>query len=119
MDGQAQDYGFDYDKSVFKPYLQGNGKKSKDGEEEGRIKVHKIINANEGVSYNTKFTSAATHDSFMLSPEKFDSGDILAIDRAYIDIKKFQELTKRGIVYVTKMKKNLTYELVEDKNFMN
>ena len=99
--------------------FKGVGRNPKTGKKKGGIKVHKIINANEGVSYDTKFTSAATHDSFMLSPEKFDSGDILAIDRAYIDIKKFQELTKRGIVYVTKMKKNLTYEPVEDKIFMN
>ena len=41
------------------------------------------------------------------------------MDRAYVDIKKFQELTKRGVVYVTKMKKNLTYELVEDKMYMD
>ena len=99
--------------------FKGVGRNPKTGKKKGGIKVHKIINANEGVSYDTKFTSAATHDSFMLSPEKFDSGDILAIDRAYIDIKKFQELTKRGIVYVTKMKKNLTYELVDDKMYMD
>lgn len=99
--------------------FKGVGRNPKMGKKKGGIKVHKIINANEGVSYDTKFTSAATHDSFMLSPEKFDSGDILAMDRAYVDIKKFQELTKRGVVYVTKMKKNLTYELVEDKMYMD
>lgn len=99
--------------------FKGVGRNPKTGKKKGGIKVHKIINANEGVSYDTKFTSAATHDSFMLSPEKFDSGDILAMDRAYVDIKKFQELTKRGVVYVTKMKKNLTYELVEDKMYMD
>lgn len=99
--------------------FKGVGRNPKMEKKKGGIKVHKIINANEGVSYDTKFTSAATHDSFMLSPEKFDSGDILAMDRAYVDIKKFQELTKRGVVYVTKMKKNLTYELVEDKMYMD
>lgn len=99
--------------------FKGVGRNPKTGKKKGGIKVHKIINANEGVSYDTKFTSAATHDSFMLSPEKFVSGDILAIDRAYIDIKKFQELTGRGVIYVTKMKKNLTYELLDDKMYIN
>lgn len=106
--------------SLFSSLIfKGVGRNPKTGEKKDGIKVHKIINANEGVSYDTKFTSAATHDSFMLSPEKFASGDILAIDRAYIDIKKFQELTGRGVIYVTKMKKSLTYELVDDKMYTN
>jgi len=32
------------------------------------------------------------------------------MDRAYINYDKFEELTDRGVVYVTKMKKNLNYE---------
>lgn len=99
--------------------FKGVGRNPKTGKKKGGIKVHKIINANEGVSYDTKFTSAATHDSFMLAPDRFDSGDILAIDRAYIDIEKFQKLTERGVIYVTKMKKNLTYEIESDKMYMN
>ena len=50
----------------------------------------------------------------MLKPAALDKGDILAIDRAYIDYKKFEELTKRGVVYVTKMKKNLRYAILSD-----
>ena len=46
--------------------FKGVGRNPKTGKKKGGIKVHKIINANEGVSYDTKFTSAATHDSFML-----------------------------------------------------
>ena len=36
------------------------------------------------------------------------------MDRAYINYEKFEELTKRGVVYVTKMKKNLKYKLLSD-----
>lgn len=36
------------------------------------------------------------------------------MDRAYIDYAKFQQMTERGIVYVTKMKKNLQYTIEED-----
>lgn len=31
------------------------------------------------------------------------------MDRAYIDYPKFEELAKRGVIYVTRMKKNLVY----------
>ena len=36
------------------------------------------------------------------------------MDRAYINYKKFEVLTERNVVYVTKLKKNLTYEVLED-----
>ena len=36
------------------------------------------------------------------------------MDRAYIDYEKFQQLTERGVTYVTKMKKNLKYSILSD-----
>ena len=50
------------------------------------------------------------NDSFMLKPTNYSDGDIIAMDGAYIDYSKFEDLTNRGVVYVTKMKKNLVYE---------
>ena len=38
------------------------------------------------------------------------------MDRAYIDYEKFQQLTERGVIYVTKMKKNLKYFYGESAN---
>ena len=36
------------------------------------------------------------------------------MDRAYINYEKFEELTARNVVYVSKMKKKLNYEVLED-----
>ena len=36
------------------------------------------------------------------------------MDRAYIDYEKFQKLTQRGVIYVTKMKKSLKYKITSD-----
>src|SRR5574344_1889145 len=41
------------------------------------------------------------------------------MDRAYINYEKFEELTERNVVYVTKMKKNLKYEVLVDCMDMN
>lgn len=41
-------------------------------------------------------------------------GGIKAMDRAYIDYEKFEQLTQRGVIYVTKMKKNLKYSILSD-----
>lgn len=54
----------------------------------------------------------------MLIPANYNHGDIIAMDRAYIDYAKFEELTNRGVVYVTKLKKSLVYEIVTDTMYM-
>ncbi len=94
--------------------FKGVGRHPKTGKKKGGIKVHTVIHANEGVPSDIKFTSAATNDSFMLKPSHLSKGDILAMDRAYIDYEKFEELSQRGVIYVTKMKKSLKYQISND-----
>jgi len=94
--------------------FKGAGRHPKTGKKKGGIKVHAVIHANKGVPSDIKFTSAATNDSFMLKPTTLHKGDIMAMDRAYIDYEKFQQLTERGVVYVTKMKKSLKYTILSD-----
>ena len=94
--------------------FKGVGRHPKIGKKKGGIKVHTVINANEGVPCDVKFTSAATHDSFMLVPMMYARSEIVAMDRAYVNYAKFEELTERDVVYVTKMKKNLSYEILTD-----
>ena len=99
--------------------FKGVGRHPKTGRKKGGIKVHANIHANEGVPSDIRFTSAATNDSFMLKPSNYASGDLLAMDRAYIDYAKFEEMTRRGVTYVTKMKKNLVYTVESDKMYMS
>lgn len=99
-----------FSNAIFK----GVGRHPKTGKKKGGIKVHAVIHANEGVPCDVEFTSAATNDSFMLAPSHYKRDEIAALDRAYINYDKFEELTDRGVVYVTKMKKNLNYEVLVD-----
>lgn len=94
--------------------FKGVGRNPKRGKKKGGLKVHAIINANEGVPCDVQFTSAATHDHFLLCPSKLNRDDIVALDRAYIDYAKFEEMTQRGTIYVTKMKKNLVFKVLDD-----
>lgn len=95
--------------------FKGVGRHPKIGKKKGGIKVHTVIHANEGIPLNIKFTSAATNDSFMLRPSVLNKDDIIAMDRAYIDYEKLEALTQREVIYVTKMKKNLKYNIIEDR----
>ena len=94
--------------------FKGVGRHPKTGKKKGGIKVHAVIQANDGVPCDVEFTSAATNDSFMLVPSKFSEKEIATMDRAYINYEKFEELTERNVIYVTKMKKNLNYEILFD-----
>lgn len=94
--------------------FKGVGRHPKTGKKKGGIKVHTVIHANESVPSDIEFTSAATNDSFMLKPATLNKGDIMAMDRAYIDYEKFEEMTRRGVLYVTKMKRNLKYNILSD-----
>lgn len=104
-----------FSNAIFK----GVGRHPKTGKKKGGIKVHSVIQANEGVPCDVQFTSATTHDSFMLAPSYYNHKDIVALDRAYINYAKFEELTERGVVYVTKMKKNLKFEVLADYMYQN
>lgn len=104
-----------FSNAIFK----GVGRHPKTGKKKGGIKVHAVIHANEGVPCDVQFTSAATNDSFMLAPNHYKRDEITAMDRAYINYAKFEELTDRGVVYVTKVKKNLNYEVLVDCMYQN
>ena len=99
-----------FSNAIFK----GVGRHPKTGKKKGGIKVHAVIHANEGVPCEVQFTSAATNDSFMLAPSHYRRDEIATMDRAYINYAKFEELTDRCVIYVTKMKKNLNYEVLVD-----
>jgi hypothetical protein len=105
MNETSSDYRLHDHHLVLKPAFQGVGRHPKTGKKKGGIKVHTVIHANEGVPSDIKFTSAAINDSFMLKSATLGKGDIMAMDRAYIDYEKFEQLTQYGVTYVTKMKK--------------
>ena len=41
------------------------------------------------------------------------------MDRGYVDIAQFQRLPEEGVCYVTKMKKNLKFEILESVSYTN
>jgi hypothetical protein len=104
-----------FSNAIFK----GVGRHPKTGRWKGGIKLHSVIHANEGVRRDVKFTSASTIESFMPAPSHFHHEEIVALDRAFINIEKLEELTERNLAYVTKMKKRVKYEVLADCTDMN
>ncbi len=105
--------------SLFSNILKGVGRNPKHGKKKGGIKAHSVIKATENVPQLVCYTSAATHDSFMLKALQLEEGSFIALDRAYINYAEFERLTQEGVYYVCKMKSNLVYETLSDKMFVN
>ena len=101
--------------TLFTDILKGAGRKPKLGKKKGGIKVHTQIRYAEWTPSLIKYTSAATHDSNFLEDIALEPSDILVMDRAYIDYAFMESLTKKGVCYVTKMKKSLRYKTLESE----
>ena len=55
----------------------------------------------------------------MLVPSHYKRDEIATMERACINYAKFEELTDRYVIYDTKMKKNLNYEVLVDSCIRN
>ena len=99
--------------------LKGVGRHPKSGKKKGGMKVHTVMKCHVGVPMVVQLTSAAKHDHYLLKEVHLPKDSTLAMDRGYVDIAQFQRLTEEGVCYVTKMKKNLKYEVLESVTYVN
>lgn len=104
--------------TLFSSILKGAGRNPISGKKKGGIKSHCIMRYYANVPFFVRFTSAATHDSVMNKLIDLAAGSIIAMDRAYIDYALFERFTSQGVIYVTKMKKSLTYEVEGEELFV-
>jgi Transposase DDE domain/Domain of unknown function (DUF4372) len=99
--------------SLFKDILKCTGNKAKDGKSKGGLKVHTVINADEKVPDMVWFSSAATSDHKFLDKLKCDDNTIYVFDKGYNDYRAFEHFTKNGTGFVTRIKTNAVYSIVE------
>lgn len=105
--------------TLFDNILKGVGRHPKSGKKKGGMKVHTVMKYHVGVPMVVQLTSAAKHDHYLLKEVHLPKDFTLAMDRGYVDVAQFQRLTEEGVCYVTKMKKNLKYEVLESVTHVN
>lgn len=101
--------------SLVKDILQCVGRKPISGKSKGGIKSHSVINADEKVPQLVWFTPATTHDHQFLKKLECNQNIVYIFDKGYNDYKAFEHFTEQKTGFVTRIKTNAKYEVLQKK----
>jgi hypothetical protein len=79
----------------------------------GGVKVHVMLDHSDYMPVFVAISEAKMHDVKVAKSLRLNSGSIVAMDRAYNDYQMFAAWTERDVFFVTRMKDNAIYEVVE------
>ncbi len=79
----------------------------------GGVKVHVLLDHGDYMPAFVAVSQAKKHDVKVARSLHLNPGSIVAMDRAYNDYRMFSRWTEAGIFFVSRMKSNALYEVVE------
>jgi len=79
----------------------------------GGVKVHVLLDHGDYMPVFAAVSEASRHDMKLARSLELNRGSIVAMDRAYNDYRLFAAWTERGVYFVTRIKDNAVYEVVE------
>ncbi len=82
----------------------------------GGVKVHVMLDHDDYMPSFVLMTEARRHDVKAARTINLPPGSIVAMDRAYNDFRLFAKWTAAGVFFVTRMKENTVYEVVEKRD---
>jgi hypothetical protein len=81
----------------------------------GGVKAHVLLDHDDYLPSYLLVSNAKMHDAKVLALLRLNPGSIVAMDRAYNDYRQFARWTEAGVYFVTRMKQNAVYEVVEQR----
>lgn len=101
---------------LFSDILKGVGRNPKgDGKKKGGMKVHMLIDAVQSVGRFIKMTAAKVNDQKFLKSLELISDSMIVFDKAYNYYHQFALWTTQKVYFVTRMKRNAVYTVIEVK----
>lgn len=101
---------------LFSDVLKGVGRNPKnDSKKKEEFKVHMLIDAVQSVGRFVKITAAKVHDKNFLKELELISHSMVVFDRAYNYYLQFALWTTKDVYFVTRMKKNADYTVIENQ----
>jgi len=82
----------------------------------GGVKAHVLLDHDDYMQSYVLISKAKMHDAKVLALLRVNPGSIVAMDRAYNDYRQFARWTEAAIHFVTRMKANAVYQVVEERD---
>jgi len=79
----------------------------------GAVKLHVAINGDHFFPEQVHITSGDVHEVRVLSNMCFSSGDIVVLDRGYLDYNRLRDIDLRGSWFVTRLKSCSDFQIVK------
>jgi hypothetical protein len=79
----------------------------------GGVKAHVLLDHDDYMPCFVHITPARIHDAKILPKLQLNAGSIVVMDRAYNDYKHFARWVEQGVYFVTRIKDNAVYRVVE------
>jgi putative transposase len=79
------------------------------------VKLHFLLDAAAGTPQEMRLTTGQVHELEVARKLHFAPGDLLLLDRGYVDFAWLYSLHQRGVGFVTRLPKNIRYR-VEQEN---
>jgi hypothetical protein len=79
----------------------------------GAIKLHCLLDHDGYLPSVVVITEGNRPDVRVARTLRFDAGTVIVMDRGYVDYAWFGELTAQGVFFVTRLKDNTVYKVVE------
>jgi len=100
--------------TLFKEILKGAGRTPHKGKKKGGAKAFTKMNLGEGVPDFVCIKSAATNENTFLKVVSMPKGAIAVFDKGFNRYQYFDRWTEEGRHFVTRLKDNARYEVVQD-----
>jgi hypothetical protein len=81
----------------------------------GAVKLHLLLDHDGFLPCYAVITEGKQHEVRVARQLHYEPGTLLVMDRGYNDYAWFAELTRQGVYFVTRMKDNADYIVVEDR----
>ena len=82
----------------------------------GGVKVHVLLDHDDYMPSYVYITEAKRHDRKVARLLNLTPGSMVAFDRAYNDYRLFSQWVDNGVFFVTRMKENAVFDVVENRN---
>ena len=75
------------------------------------VKLHFLLAADAGAPQDLQVTSGQVHELEVARPLNFAPGDLLLLDRGYVDFAWLYSLHQQGVGFVTRLQRNIRYQV--------